>query len=129
MPAVSMTKRSACYLGETAAVNIVNEEIVVKTGSGKLEPGTVLGYVTADKKYVPHDDAGAGGAEVAAAILFHAVDATASDVKTVATVRGPATIFGPELKLKAGISAANLKIAHDELRAKGMAVLPQHADL
>lgn len=120
-------KRSGCYLGESAALNIINEEIIVASGAGVLLPGTVLGKITASGKYVLHDNALANGAENAAAILFHKVDATSADVKTVATVRGPATIFDPQLTYKAGISAPNKLAAQTALRAKGLAILPQHA--
>lgn len=78
-------------------------------------------------KYAPHDPAGNDGREVAAAILFSAADATSSDKKTVATVRGPATIFGPMLVWKTGISAADRTAGEVALRAKGLAVIPQHA--
>lgn len=128
MPAVAFnTKRSGCYLGETAALNIVNEEIILASGAGVLDAGTVLGKITASGKYVLHDNALSNGAEVAAAILFHTTDATAADAKTVATVNGPATINGNMLTLKAGISAGNRTAALNALRAKGMKVLPQHA--
>ncbi len=121
------TLRSFCYLGETAALNIVNQEIIVASGAGVLKPGTVLGKITASGKYVLHDVALANGAETAAAILGHAVDATAADVITVATVNGPATIFGNYLTFKAGISAPNKLLAETALRAKGLKILPQHA--
>lgn len=217
-------KRSGCYLGESAPVNIINEEIVVASGAGVLVPGTVLGQIgeggsqtvaaaaafagntgngtvgslTADaganpgtyrvtiiepaanggtfvvekpngvedgtgtigvayngtvnftladgatdfvagdgftiavsyatnSKYALHDPAGNDGRETAAAILFHLVDATSGDVKTVATVRGPATISGPYLTYKSGMTSDQKIAARAALRAKGMAVLPQHA--
>jgi hypothetical protein len=216
--------RSGCYLGEAAPLNMINEEIVVLTGSGKLDPGTILGQVTeggtetvaaavagggntgngtvgsltgdagapagtytieivepaanggtfrvekpdgtldgtgtvgaayngsinftladgstdfvagdrfsvavsyaSSAKYAPHDPAGTDGREVAAAILYHPIDATSGDVKTVATVRGPATIFDTYLTYKSGISAPNKAAAQAALKAKGMAFLPQHA--
>ena len=128
MPAVTFNnKRSGCYLGESNALNQINEEIIVASGAGKLDAGTVLGKITASGKYVLHDAALANGAEVAAAILFHSIDATSADVKTVGTVNGPATINGHMLTFKAGISDANKKAAIAALRAKLMKVLPQHA--
>lgn len=130
MPAlVFNNKRSGCYLGETASLNIVNEEIIIALGSGVLDAGTIIGRVTATGKYGVHDPAGTGGLELAAnvAILFHPVDATAADVKTVATVRGPATIAEPYLTYKAAMTAPNKIIARNNLRSKGMAVLGQHA--
>jgi len=79
-------------------------------------------------KRVLHDAALTNGAQNAESILFHKVDATSADVKTVATVRGPATINGNDLIFKSGISNANQLAAKQALRAKGLAVLPQHAD-
>jgi hypothetical protein len=216
-------KRSGCYLGESAALNIINEEIVIASGEGKLNAGTVLGrvdiggavaaakasgntgngaitmdattpvlagakqgvyairlvaaasnggtfrvedpdgnvlgdvavgatfsddikfaiadgatdFVVGDgfdvtvaagsKKFRAHDPAAKDGSQTPAGILFHTVDATSADVKTVATRRGPATINGNMLTLKTGISDADKAAALDALRARGLAVLPQHA--
>lgn len=119
--------RSAYYLMESAAPSLVNEEIIIASGAGVLKPGTVIGKITASGKYVLHDVALSNGAEAAAAILFHPVDATSADVKTVATVRGPANINGNNLTYKTGISAPNKALAIAALRAKGLIVLPQHA--
>jgi hypothetical protein len=122
-------KRSGCYLGASFDLNVINEEIIVASGAGVLDPGTILGKITASGKYVTHDTALANGAELPAnaIILFHAVDATAADVKTVGTMRGPATINGNLLTYKAGMTSPNKIIVRNALRAKGLAVLPQHA--
>ena len=120
-------QRSFCYLGESASPNIVNEEIIIASGSGVVKPGTLLGRITASGKHVPHDNSLANGAQNAVAIQGHLVDATTADVTTVATMNGPATIFGNYLIFKDGISAANRLAAENALRAKGMKVLPQHA--
>lgn len=121
------TRRSGFYLGESFSPNVINEEVLVASGAGVLYPGTVLGKITASGKYVLHDNSLGNGAEVAAAILFHKVDATSGDVKTVATVNGPATINGNLLTFKAGISTPNKAAALSALRAKGLKILPQHA--
>lgn len=42
----SETNRTGCYLGEGSPNNIVNEEIVVASGSGALKPGRLLGRIT-----------------------------------------------------------------------------------
>jgi len=122
-------RRSGCYLGQSAPLNIINEEIKIPAGNGVLFPGQVLAQVTGApaNTYVPHDPAAADGSENAAAILFHKVDATSAEVTTVGTVRGPATINGKMLTFADGISAANKLAAENALRAKGLAVLPQHA--
>lgn len=121
-------KRSGCYLGQSNTLNEINEEIVVVSGTGILDAGSVLGKVTATGKYAMFDPTLITGVELAAnsAILFHPVDATAADVKTVATVRGPATISEPFLTYKAAMTAPNKIITRNALRSKGMAVLPQH---
>lgn len=121
-------KRSGCYLGSTADLNIVNEEIVIASGAGVLNPGTVIAKITTGGKYVVHDTALNNGAQLPAnaAILFHGVDATSADVKTVATVRGPSTVNGNMLTYKAGMIDADKILVRNALRAKGLAVLPQH---
>lgn len=129
MPAATFNnKRSGCYLGQNAALNIINEEVTIASGSGVLVAGTVLGKITASGKYAPFDPTLVNGVELAAgsAILFHGVDATSVDVKTVATVNGPATINGNMLTYKTGMSAPNKIITRNALRSKGMKVLPQH---
>jgi len=122
-------RRDGCYLGESAALNIINEEIIIASGAGVLYPGTVLGKITASSKYVPHDTALTNGAELPenVIILFNRVDATSADKKAVGTTNGPATINGNDLTFKAGLADAAKKSAIGGLRKKGMKVLPQHA--
>lgn len=122
-------RRDGCYLGESAALNIINEEIIIASGAGVLYPGTVLGKITASSKYVVHDTALTNGAELPddVIILFNRVDATSADKKAVGTTNGPATINGNDLTFKAGMTDAAKKAAMGGLRKKGMKVLPQHA--
>lgn len=122
-------RRDGCYLGESAALNIINEEIIVASGAGVILPGTIIAKITASGKYVVHDPALANGAQLPAnaVILFNRVDATAADVKAVATVNGPATINGNMLTYLAGMSAPNMLAVRNALRLKGLKVLPQHA--
>jgi hypothetical protein len=63
---------------------------LVATGSGVLKTGTVLGRVTASRKWAPYDNAvnPADGTEVARRILAEDIDATAADVQTSAYVVG-----------------------------------------
>lgn len=120
-------RRSGCYLGESAAINIINEEIIFTAPAGNYDAGLVLGQITASEKFVPHNPAASDGSQNAAAILFHPIVSTGADVTTAATRNGPATISGPYLTFTAGISAANRTAAIKALRARGMKVLPQHA--
>jgi hypothetical protein len=214
----SSHKHAGCYLGESAALNLINEEAVLISGSGVVDAGTVLGEiesgtqtvtataksgntgngaigtVTADAgapsgtykltiiepatnggtfrvenpdgtedgtgtvgvayngainftladgatdfvagdgfsvsvsyasstKYAPWDPAGNDGREVAAAILYDKVDATAADKPIVVTKRGPATISDPYLTYKTGATDNQKAAAREQLKAKGMIVL------
>lgn len=58
--------------------------VTVKSGSGVLVRGTVLGQVTADSKYLKSLAAANDGSEAPDAILGEDVDASAADVKAVA---------------------------------------------
>jgi hypothetical protein len=86
--------------------NFSFNEGIIASGAGVLKLGTVLGRITASGKYVLHDNALANGAEVAAAILGEAVDATAADVRALVVEWGTIVVL-PELTFKAGISAPN----------------------
>lgn len=88
---------------------------------------TVAVSYASSAKYAPHDAAANDGREVAAAILYDKVDATSGDVKAVATVRGPATLFDPYLTYKSGISAGDKLAAQNALKARGMAILIDHS--
>lgn len=63
------------------------ENIVIKSGSGPLPSGTVLGKVSASGKYGVYDTYSSGGIETATAILAEPVDATSGDVNGSAVVR------------------------------------------
>lgn len=80
---------------------ISRDVVTIASGAGKLEPGTLLGVITASKKYTFSPNAevpGIEGAEVAKAILAYGVDATSADVEAVvisrqAEVKEPMLIF------------------------------------
>lgn len=64
--------------------------ITVASGSGKIEPGTILGKVTASGKYKPSINSAADpatGEEVGSVIALYACDATSADAKVVAITR------------------------------------------
>ncbi|MBB3771533.1 hypothetical protein FHS55_002132 [Angulomicrobium tetraedrale] len=63
------------------------DTVTVVAGSGKLQPGTLLGQITASKKWGPSPATGATGAETAKAVLAYAVDATSADVDVVVLAR------------------------------------------
>jgi hypothetical protein len=80
---------------------ISREVITILSGAGVLEAGTVLGQITASKKFVISPNAlvvGKEGAETAKAILAYKVDATDADAEAVvvarhAEVKEPMLIF------------------------------------
>jgi len=70
--------------------SISRDTVTILSGSGVLDPGTVLGMVTASKKYTSSPNAevvGKEGAETARAVLAYGVDATAADVDAVVIAR------------------------------------------
>lgn len=79
------TRGPGFFIAHEANGTISRETIVVDTGA--LAVGTILGKITASGKYVQVAPAAVDGSEVAAGILYDAVDATAGDVEAVAIVR------------------------------------------
>ena len=53
---------------------------VVTIATGTLEPGTVLGKITADGKYAAHDPAAVDGTETAVAVLWGKADASVCEL-------------------------------------------------
>ncbi len=79
----TMGPRNLGFVLSEASGNRSYENATVVAGSGILKPGTVLGMVTASKKYTASPNAevvGKEGAETAVAILTYGVDATDADV-------------------------------------------------
>lgn len=93
--------------------------------SGKVLCGTVLGKVTSTGKFKPLaftkadnspvDD----GSEIAAAIILHNADASASDVEIV-NLKRRAQVVVQNLIWPAGITAPQQKTALDQLAALGI---------
>lgn len=86
-PLTENLKRTAHYLVSEANGYQSREAIVIASGAGKVLAGTVLGRVTASKKYVPWTAGASDGSQTAAAILYAPVDATSADARGVGTVR------------------------------------------
>lgn len=95
---------------------ISRDAITIISGAGVLSANTVLGRITASGKYGLHDNALSDGREVAAGVLYSAVDATSADAKGVAWRRACELANG-ELIFKAGISAPNRAAAIVSLAA------------
>lgn len=97
----TMGPRALAFVLSEGNGMISREVVTIVSGAGKLDPGTVLGQITASKKYVGSPAAqvvGREGAENASAVLAYEVDATSADVeaviiKRVAEVKTPMLIF------------------------------------
>lgn len=90
MDTLTMPTRTLSFLLSEAPGHRSRKNITIKSGSGKLAAGTVLGKVTASGEYAPSTDAvvvGNEGAETAVAILGYGVDATTQAVEVVAVDR------------------------------------------
>jgi hypothetical protein len=90
--------------------------------AGTLEPGTVLGRITATTKYAAHDPAAADGTETAVAVLWDKADASAGDAPAVALVRGPAIVNRHDLVFAGTPSEAEVAAAHADLLGVGIVV-------
>ena len=91
------------------------ESITVESGQ-VLEPGEVLGQVSASGEYKTYDPGNADGSETAVAISFDHVDASAGAVKAPITARD-AEVNAAELTWFDGASAAQKTTGLDELEA------------
>jgi hypothetical protein len=114
--------------GKYAADFVVSEasgtrsrDAVTIAQSTVLEPGTVLGRLTATAKYVALDPAATTGAEVAAGLLRTGIDATTADVSAVALLRD-AEVNGAELVWPDAITPEQKAAATAELAALGIIV-------
>lgn len=86
MPMLTEGVRAGEYLISDLG-SLSRDVVTIASGSGVLKPGRVLAKLSADGKYVPYDNVGSDGSEVAKAILYAGVDATSADVKQVAHTR------------------------------------------
>jgi hypothetical protein len=94
---------------------ISRETITVLSGQ-TLKAAAVLGKVTASGKYKVLDPAAVDGSEVAAGILYDAVDASAADAEGVAVVR-LAEVNAAELVWPEAITGGEQTTALGELAA------------
>lgn len=62
-------------------------QIVIASGSGRLEAGHVLGKIAATGEYGPYESAADDGRESAVGVLYSRVDATNADAKAVLITR------------------------------------------
>jgi Bacteriophage lambda head decoration protein D len=95
---------------------------VVTIATGTLDPGTVLGKVTASGSYAAHDPGQTDGTETAVAVLWGKVDASGGDTPGVALVRGPAIVNRHDLVFAGTPSEPEIEAAHASLLEAGILV-------
>ena len=120
MTTLTETTHAGGFLVWEAFRDYTRETITVATGT--LEPGTVLGRITASGKYAAHDPAAVDGTETAVAVLWAKADASAGDVPAVAIVRGPAIVNRHDLVFAGTPSEGEIAAAHTALLAAGILV-------
>lgn len=101
------------------------ETVTLKAGSA-YALGTVLGRVTATGVYAASPAAsatGIEGAEIACAVLLHAVPAMSTDAQAVVIARGPVIVADRALAFDASVTdAAAQSLKHQQLAAHGIVV-------
>ena len=113
-------KRPGHFLVWEALRDYTRETITI--AAGILEPGTVLGRITASGKYAAHDPAAVDGTETAVAVLWGKADASGGDAPAVAVVRGPAVVNRHDLVFAGTLSEGEIAAAHTTLLAAGILV-------
>lgn len=96
MTTKTLGSRTADFLRWEGDTSYCRDEVIV-TATNAIEPGTVLGKITATGKYVPHDSDASDGSEEAVAILFRGMAAGTEEPRTVvsrlAEVNGFALVY------------------------------------
>ncbi len=93
---------------------ISRDEVTVTLGASAIKSGTVMSRLTATGKWVPYDDVGTDGSEVAAGILYTGLPAGTGDVKAVMFVRDCEVV-------RAALTGLNAN-AEADLAARGIIV-------
>ncbi len=104
------------------AEEISREEVTVTAPAAtRLQPGMVLGQLSATEKYVPYDNAGTDGSESAAGILYSECDNTdgvgAVDFTSAVIVKRVAAVRKGDLKWDSGVDTAGKTAAYADLAA------------
>ncbi|MCF7646887.1 head decoration protein [Bacillus subtilis] len=90
MNSATMGPRNLSFVLHEGNGTISYEIVTIAAGSGRVSPGTVLGAITSNSKYVPSPAevvTGQEGAETASAILAYGANAIDADVEAVVLVR------------------------------------------
>lgn len=120
MPTLKETPHTGAFVVSESNGTRSRELITIASGRSLLA-GTVLGQITASKKYVALDPAANDGSEAAAGVLFADVDATDADTPGVGLVRD-AEVDRNLLVYPAGTSAGAKTTAEGQLATRGLIV-------
>ena len=120
MATLSETKHPGGFLVWEASRDYTRETVTIAAGT--LEPGTVLGKITASGKYAAHAPAAIDGTETAVALLWGRADASGGEIPAVALLRGPAIVNRHDLVFAGSPSEAEIAAAHADLLAAGILV-------
>lgn len=101
------------FIHSEAEAGRSRDNVIIPAGTGVVEPGTVLGKVTASGKFVPSTATSVtetAGAQTALAVSINRVDATSADVKAAvisraAQVKGFALKYDPSVNDPAKVAA------------------------
>jgi hypothetical protein len=124
MTTLTEGRHAGGFITWEAARDYCREVITIATGGTNpvLQPGTVLGKITASGKYAAHDPASVDGTETAVAVLWGKVDAAAADVDAVVLLRGPAIVNGNDLVFTGTPTAPEIAAAHTALATVGILI-------
>ena len=111
--------RTADFLVSEANGYRSREEVVVDATGGAVEPGSIMGIVTASGKYVRHDAAAVDGSEAEAGILFEGIGAVEDDRTMI--IRD-AEVNEAHLTYEVGADQAQIDVSNAALAALGIAV-------
>ena len=118
MPTLTETRHAGGFLVWEALRDYCRSTVIL--ASGNLQPGTILGKITASGKYAAHDPAASNGTQTAAAILWDSVDARGGDTNAVVLIRGPAIVNRHEIVWPDGATEAQITAATTALAALGI---------
>ncbi len=113
MPVLNEGRHTAEFLVSQGNGTISRETITILNGR-TLEAGAVLGKITASGKYREVDPAATSGAEVATAVLYDNIDASAADAQAVVISR-LAEVNATELVWPGGITDPEKATALEQL--------------
>lgn len=101
MPTLEEGNYTAEFLASEASGTRSREIVTIASGN-IITAGMVLGQITADGKYAPHESGASDGTETAVAVAYEDVDASAADQDVTAIVRD-AEVFRDRLAWDASV--------------------------